>query len=100
MTSLGEDPAVLTWRIALAPRPRFSTNGRHWWRELVTAAWRSADHAWWLSREAIALGYRTEQLEHDAEHPRPRLGDFMRHLSSGSLDPELALTSTTSRRPI
>lgn len=47
-----DEPEVLTWMIALAPRPRRpEPTGRHWWRELVTDAWRAADHAWWLHRE-------------------------------------------------
>ena len=84
---MGEDPAVLTWRIALAPRPRFRV-GRHWWREFVVDAWRSADHAWWLARENAAAGYRTEMREFAQLHPRPRLGDFMTHLSTGALAPD------------
>lgn len=85
---LDADPAVLTWSAALAPRPRVEPVGRHWWREWVTDAWRSADHAWWLAREATALGYDTEEREFAAEHPRPRLSDFMRHLSTGQVAPE------------
>ena len=77
---IDEDPAVLTWRIALAPRPRYSTDGKHWWRDLVT-------DAWWLRREAEALGYETEMREFEQEHPAPRLGDFMRELSTGRVDP-------------
>ena len=45
--------------------------GRNWWREWTTEVWRSADHAWWLDREAVALGYSTEMAEYAAEHPRP-----------------------------
>lgn len=81
------DPAVLTWMVALAPRPRVERTGRHWWREFVTDAWRSADQAWWLHRETVAIGYATEQTEFDHAHPRPRLGDFMQHLAAGRLDP-------------
>lgn len=86
-----EDPAVTTWRIALArwqaqqppPPPR-----RHWWRDLVTEAWRCADQAWHLAREAEAIGYATEEREYAAHTPRPRLRDFMVHLSTGALAPE------------
>lgn len=85
---MGEDPAVITWRIALAPRPRFNTGGRHWWRDLVTDAWRSADHAWWLHREAVALGYETEMREYAEQYPRPRLKDFLTQLSQGQFAPE------------
>lgn len=53
------------------------------WCANVTDAWRSADHAWWLAREAEAVGYETEQREFAARHPRPRLGDFMVALSYG-----------------
>lgn len=86
--TLGHDPAVITWRIALAPRPRFSTNGRHWWRDMLVDAFQAADHAWWLRREAEAIGYATEMKEFEAEHPRPRLKDFMVQLSNGKVAPE------------
>lgn len=85
---LGEDPAVTTWRIALAPRPRFSTGGRHWWRDLVTDAHSCAMQAWFLQAEANAIGYETELREYAEQHPRPRLRDFMVHLSQGGLAPE------------
>ncbi len=84
---IGEDPAVLTWRIALAPRPRYRV-GRHWWREFVTDAWRSADYAWWLERESTAIGYPTEMREFAEQRPRPRLRDFMVHLSTGAIAPD------------
>lgn len=84
---MGEDPAVITWRIALAPRPRYRV-GRHWWREYVVDAWRSADHAWWMARENAACGYATEMREYADRHPRPRLRDFMTHLSTGALAPD------------
>lgn len=87
MTGPGEDPAVLTWRIALAPRPR-PRGGRHWWREYVTDVYRAADHAWWLARENAAYGYHTEMREFAEAHPRPRLRDFMVHLSTGAVAPE------------
>jgi len=92
---LDEDPAVITWRIALAPRPRFSTGGRHWWRDLVTDAWRAADAAWFLAAEAVAIGYDTELAEYAQTHPRPRLKDFMTHLSSGAIAPEHLEVATT-----
>lgn len=77
-----DEPAVLTWQIALAPRPRFTTNGRHWWRDMVTQAWRAAYDQWLLDLEAA---------EFRAENPPPLLRDFMRHLASGALAPEHAL---------
>lgn len=83
-----DEPAVLTWMIALAPRPAPAPTGRHWWRELVTEAWRAAYDAWWLEREEVAIGYATEQREFSAVKPAPRLADFMRHLSSGHWSPE------------
>lgn len=86
-----DEPAVLTWMIALSPQRRPEPVGRHWWRELVTEAWSSATHAWWLAREAEALGYDTEKGEYEEQHPRPRLRDFMEHLSTGALAPETAL---------
>lgn len=86
-----DEPAVLTWMVALAPRPRHAPVGRHWWRDMVTDAWRSADHAWWLHREEIALGYPAEEAEFTSLHPRPRLGDFMVAMSSGRMSPEGAI---------
>lgn len=90
---LTDEPAVLTWMLALAPRPamRVSSPGHHWWRELVTEAWRTATLAWEADRERVALGYSTEMIEYEAAHPRPRLGDFMRHLSTGAWSPEAVL---------
>lgn len=82
-----QDPAVVAWQCALAPRPRFTTGGRHWWRELVTDSWRAANHAWELDREAVAIGYATEMAEYQAANPRPTLGDFMRHLSARATVP-------------
>jgi hypothetical protein len=89
---LTDEPEVLTWMIALAPQPTREPVGRHWWRELVTEAWRCADHAWWLEREAVAVGYATEMAEFALQHPRPKLSDFMVHLSSGRWAPEGVLT--------
>lgn len=83
-----DEPAVLTWMIALAPRPRPEPSGRHWWREMVTDAWRCADHAWQLQREAVAIGYATEEREFADHHPRPTLAGFMHALSSGQMSPE------------
>lgn len=83
-----DEPAVLTWMIALSPRPRPEPVGSHWWREMVTDAWRAADQAWQMKREAVAIGYATEMREFAEAHPRPTLGAFMRALSHGSLAPE------------
>jgi len=83
-----DEPAVLTWMIAMAPRPRPEPTGRHWWREMVWDAWFHADQAWQLQREAVAIGYGTEEREFAEQHPRPNLGGFMRALSAGALAPE------------
>ena len=83
-----DEPAVLTWMIALAPRPRVEPTGRHWWREMVTDAWRCADLAWQARREEVAIGYETEMREFAEAHPRPTLGAFMSALSHGSIAPE------------
>lgn len=56
--------------------------GRNRWREYVVGEWSCADHAWWLDREAVAIGYATEEAEYAAEYPRPRLGEFMVALSA------------------
>lgn len=89
--TLGYDPAVTTWRIAMAPRPRFTTNGRHWWRDTVTDAWECATHAWALKAEEVTIGYKTEMAEYRESNPPPRLKDFMVELSRGGLDPDPAL---------
>lgn len=61
------------------PRPR----KRHVWRETICEAFYCADHAWWLLREEVALGYKTEMAEFAERHPRPQLKWFMIHLSHG-----------------
>lgn len=81
--ALTDDPAVLAWQVALSPRPRPEPIGRHWWRELVTEAWRAALDAWEAKREEVAIGYATEMREFEEQFPRPRLADFMVHLSNG-----------------
>lgn len=81
-----DEPDVLAWMACFAgrrPDTRISAPGHHWWREWITDEWRAADHAWWLQREAEALGYETEMREFEADNPRPKLGDFMVHLSVG-----------------
>lgn len=85
-----DEPEVLTWMAIMAPRPqaRVSAPGHHWWREYVTEEWRAAYQAWWLHREEVAIGYATEMREFEAEHPAPRLADFMRALSRGSWSQE------------
>ena len=85
-----DEPAVLTWMIAVAGQrgPRLEPLGHHWWREMVTDAWRCADEAWRARCEAVAIGYATEEREFAQQHPRPTLGGFMRALSTGALAPE------------
>ena len=51
--------------------------GRNWWREFVMDHLRSADHAWWLQAEEVALGYATELAEYRQAHPRPQLKAFL-----------------------
>lgn len=83
-----DEPAVLTWMIALAPQRRVEPVGHHWWREMVHDAWRSANDAWEARREEVAIGYETEMAEFAQAHPRPTLRAFMVALSQGSLAPE------------
>lgn len=64
--------------------------GRNLWREYVTDAWRAADHAWWLDREAVAIGYATEMAEYQADHPRPTLRAFMVALAPAWHGPKAA----------
>lgn len=81
-----DEPAVLTWMIALAPRPRYVV-GRHWWRELVRTTWRSAYDQWHRDAEAASNGWATELAEFRAAHPVPKLRDVMVGLSSGAIAP-------------
>lgn len=100
MTRPTEDPAVTTWRLALVhhrpdPPPR-----RHWWRELVTETFQAAAHAREALREsghlvdtagaahAEVAAYQLEPEEFDRLYPAPRLADYMRGLSQGSMAPE------------
>lgn len=89
MTYPTDEPAVLTWMIALAGdrRPKAEPTGRHWWRELVTDTWRNATLAWERELEATAIGYATEEAEFREKNPPPRLGDAMRALSRGQIEP-------------
>lgn len=55
----------------------------HTWRNDVSEAWLLATHAWLLERERVAVGYATEMADFEANHPRPRLADFMSAMSPG-----------------
>lgn len=83
-----DEPAVLTWAIALAPRPATEPIGRHWWRELVTSTWRAAYDQWQADAEIAAIGYATELEEFKAQRPVPTLRGFMAGLSTGAIAPE------------
>lgn len=98
----GEDPAVLSWRIALAPRPRFTTHGRHWWRDLVTATYRDARDARDALRESgaaasgrvagtahsLASWSQLSDQEFAEAVPPVRFQDVLTGLSGGALEPE------------
>lgn len=99
-TSCTEDPAVVAWRMALAPQQRPEPVGRHWWRELVTDAHRSARDAWLALRESStpayaaagaansgAACYQLSDEEFAQLFPPPTLTDAMRALSGQRLDP-------------
>lgn len=81
---------MVTWTIAVAqwhsrhPKP----SRRHWWRDLVTEAWRSALEAWEREAEQVAIGYATELAEFTAANPKPQLRHFMEHLATGRTAPE------------
>lgn len=66
MRPIDEDPAVTSWRIALAPRPRYSPPGRHWWRELVTHTYRDARAAWEHRRESSAPAWGAAGAAHSS----------------------------------
>lgn len=44
---------------------------------MIVSEWFCADHAWWLEREAVALGYESEMREFAERNPRPTLKVFM-----------------------
>lgn len=62
---------------------RWLDSKRHTWRDQCVEAWRTATQAWLLHREAVAIGYSTEEREFEEHHPRPRLADFMDALRPG-----------------
>lgn len=72
----------------LCPCPGWRDHQRHVWRDQVTEAWRTATQAWLLHREAVCVGWRTEEREFEEHHPRPRLADFMDALRPG-IPPEV-----------
>lgn len=97
-----DEPAVLMWMMALAPRAgaRVSAPGHHWWRELVTEVHQSAAAARDALRESgkpafnaagaansDAAYYQLSDEEFDLLHPAPRLKDAMVQLSRGSWTP-------------
>jgi hypothetical protein len=58
------------------PRPNRPSTW-NWWLRDVMAAYSAAEHAWWLAAEAASNGWATELSEFAAEHPRPRLREFL-----------------------
>jgi hypothetical protein len=63
--------------------PRVQRRRLNPWVSMVYDAWRAAHDAWEAEAEHVAIGYDTELREFAATHPRPRLKDFMVHLSYG-----------------
>mgnify|MGYP006344423799 CR=1 FL=1 len=94
-----DEPAVLMWMLALAPRPgyRVSAPGHHWWRELVTEVHSHAVAARDALREGSSSAHNAAGASHSSAgmyqlsdeefnelHPMPRLRDAMVYLSQGS----------------
>lgn len=82
MSALGEDPAVTAWRLALAGSWPSAPSRRHWWRDYVTDAFRTASQAWFLEAEAFSCGNAAELAEFRALKPPPNLRDFLVHLGN------------------
>lgn len=96
----GEDPSVLSWRVALAPRPRYVA-GSHWWRDLVSRTYRDARDARDRLRQSgqVASGrvagtansdvayYQLSDDEFDQAVPRVTFAEVLEGLSSGRLEP-------------
>lgn len=102
---MSQDPSVLTWMIALAPQHRPQPTGRHWWRELVMAAYFEARNQWEIrfdletnqtyrpgviarEKHRERRGGRREVTDFLEANPPPRLADFMTGLSRGAIAPE------------
>lgn len=100
-----QDPSVLSWMIALAPRGRPEPIGHHWWRDLVMSAYLEAREQWEIQFEFATnqsyapgcvarekrrerRGGRREITDFIEDNPPPVLADFMVGLSSGALAPE------------
>lgn len=87
--------------MALAPRPRYTTHGRHWWRDLVTATYRDALDARAALRESghqvptsvagtagAQVGYyQLTDEEFERAHPTPRFRDFLVAFAQGQREP-------------
>lgn len=88
-----DEPAVLTWAIALANHDRFlpaPEPRRHWWRELVVTTFRDARDQWEANRERCESrggSMQLEDYEYRAAHPAPTLKAFMVGLSKGQIEP-------------
>ncbi len=87
-----DEPAVLTWAIALARRGVLPDDPpkRHWWRELVTSTWRDAYDQWHATKErdeSRGGSMQLEDYEYRERFPVPRLSAFMVGLSGGAVTP-------------
>jgi hypothetical protein len=51
--------------------------GHNWWREHIVNVWFSADQAWQLACEVIAIGYAEEERQYAEQNPRPTLKQSM-----------------------
>jgi hypothetical protein len=85
-----DEPAVLTWMIAMAPQPRPEPR-RHWWRDLITGVHRDARDAWLAARESEHF-MQWEDDQYRAAFPPPTLKAVMVGLASGHLSPERVLS--------
>lgn len=56
---------------------------RNRWVRAVWNTWSAATEAWWLQREEACMGYATEMREWEADHPRPRYGEFLVSMAGG-----------------
>jgi hypothetical protein len=77
---------IWTWPVPSAPLEssgavRISRRRRNWWIEMVYSTWRDANDAWLLQAEAASVGHAAELADFKAQHPQPRLEDFLIEMS-------------------
>lgn len=93
------DPETGAWWLTLTDGRdlEFTPRGKLWlfreyaapeWMAAAIADYRDARAAWELAREAVAIGYATEEREYAETHTAPRLAEFIRDAAAARREPE------------